>query len=96
MIRTIRNVLQSLLGRQTLNDESLLTLIAEIESIINSRPLVPISFSYSNQEPLTPNHLPLLRNSPNLPPGLFSKDDCYSKRRWVQAQYLANQFWLQW
>ena len=96
MIRTIRKVLQSLLGRQTLNDESLLTLMAEVESIINSRPLVPICFSDSNQEPLTPNHLLLLRNSPNLPPGLFSKDDCYSKRRWAQVQYLANQFWRQW
>ena len=89
----IRKVLQSLLGRQTLNDESLLTLTAEVESIINSRPLVPISFSDSNQEPLTPNHLLLLRNSPNLPPGLFSKDACYLKRRWAQVQYLANQFW---
>ncbi len=45
MIRTIRKIFQNLLGRQILNDEGLLTFIAEVESIINSRPLVPISFS---------------------------------------------------
>ena len=96
MIRTIRKVLRSLLENQSMNDESCLTLMAEIESIINSRPLVPISFSDSSQEPLTPNHLLLMQGSPNLPPGLFTKDDNYSKRRWAQVQYLSNQFWRQW
>ena len=32
----------------------------------------------------------------NLPPGLFSSEDCYSGRRWAQIQFLANQFWRRW
>ena len=32
----------------------------------------------------------------SIPPGLFSKNDCYVKRRWAQIQYLANQFWKRW
>ena len=96
MIRRIRKIFQNLLGSQVLNDEDLLTLMAEVESIINSRPLVPISFSDTSQEPLTPNHLLLLRATPNLPPGLFCKEDCYSKRRWAQVQFMANQFWRGW
>ena len=96
MIRSIRRILGGLLGNQTLNDENCLTLMAEVESILNSRPLVPISFTDLEQEPLTPNHLLLLRESPNLPPGIFSKDSCYSRRRWAQVQYLANQFWQRW
>ena len=93
MIRSTRRILQSILERQSLNDESCLTLMAEVEGIINSRPLVPVSVSDTSQEPLTPNHLILLRSNPNLPHGLFSKNDCYVKRRWAQIQYLANQFW---
>ena len=96
MIRSIRRILGGLLGNQTLNDENCLTLMAEVESILNSRPLVPISFTDLEQEPLTPNHLLLLRESPNLPPGIFSKDSCYLRRRWAQVQYLANQFWQRW
>ena len=66
------------------------------QSLINSRPLVPISFSDISQEPLTPNHLLLLRGTPNLPPGLFLENDCYSRKRWAQVQFLANQFWRRW
>ena len=96
MIRSVRKILSNILGKQTLNDESCLTFMAEVESIINSRPLVPISFSDISQEPLTPNHLLLFRGTPNLPPGLFLQNDCYSRKRWAQVQFLANQFWRRW
>jgi len=96
MIRSIRKFLQSLFESQTLNDEGCLTLMVEVEAIINSQPLVPISFTDTSQEPLTPNHLLLLQGNPNLPPGLFSSEDCYSRRRWAQIQFLANKFWRRW
>lgn len=47
-------------------------------------------------EPLTPNHLLLLKTKPSLPPGVFNEDDCYSKRRWRQVQYMADVFWRRW
>ena len=31
-----------------------------------------------------------------MPPGVFSKSDCYGKRRWKQIQYLADIFWKRW
>jgi hypothetical protein len=31
-----------------------------------------------------------------LPPGVFSKKDCYIKRKWKQIQYLADLFWSRW
>ena len=92
LIRSVRRILSSLLTSQSISDEVLLTVMAEAESIVNSRPLVPIIFE-PGEEPLTPNHLLLLRGNANLPPGLFEKKECYPRRRWRQAQYLANQFW---
>ena len=70
--------------------------MTEVESILNSRPLIPVTFDLTDDEPLTPNHLLLLRGNSNLPPGLFEKKDCYARRRWAQAQYLADQFWRRW
>ena len=96
MIRFIRKILQSILWKNTLNDEGCLTFIAQVEAIINSRPLVPVSYFVISQEPLTSNHLLLLRGNPNFPPSFFSEDDCCSKRRWAQIQFFANQFWRRW
>ena len=70
--------------------------MAEVEGILNSRPLVPIVIDPQAHEPLTPNHLLLLRGHPNLPPGLFDKRDSYGKRKWAQIQYLACRFWSRW
>ena len=39
MIRSIRKILRSLLGSQIVDDETLLTRMAEVEKILNDRPL---------------------------------------------------------
>lgn len=31
-----------------------------------------------------------------MPPGVFSKEDNYSRRRWRQVQHLSNVFWSRW
>ena len=67
--------------------------MTEVEWIINSRPLVSITMDFSDNEPLTPNHLLLLKANPNMLPGLFDQKHCYVRRRWAQAQFLVDQFW---
>ena len=78
---------------QTLDDERLLTLLCEVEQIVNGRPLTKVSDDPNDAEALTPNHLLLLQPGPGLPPGIFNENDCYTKRHWRQAQYLADVFW---
>jgi hypothetical protein len=73
-----------------------MTIMCEVESIMNSRPLTKVSDDPKDLEALTPNHLLLLRPGTSLPPGIFSQSDLYSKRRWRQAQYLSNVFWRRW
>ena len=94
MIRSMRRILGALIQSQALNDENFLTLLAEVEGIINSRPLVPVTFEPHNEEPLTANHLLLLRGNPALPPGEFSGNK--HNRRWMQVQHMADQFWSRW
>ena len=95
-IRSVRKVMKALMHQQTLDDESLATLMCEVEAIVNGRPITKLSNDPNDSEPLTPNHLLLLRNGPVVPPGTFKKDDNYSRRRWRQVQYLANVFWRRW
>ena len=95
-IRSIRKILRALLGQQLVSDEMLRTLMSEVEGILNGRPLTPVSSDPKDLDPLTPNHLLLLRANPNLPPGVFNKEEMYSKRRWRQVQYMANIFWKRW
>jgi len=94
-IRTVRKVLTALLKEQTLTDEGLLTLMCEVESIVNGRPMTKISDDPRDCEALTPNHLLLLRSGPVLPPAALVKEDQYSSR-WRQVQYLADVFWRRW
>ncbi|XP_063049984.1 uncharacterized protein LOC134444684 [Engraulis encrasicolus] len=96
LIRSVRQVLNSTLHQQTTDDEGLQTLFCEVEAILNSRPLSTVSSDPYDLEPLTPNHLLLLKTTPTLPPGVFQKSDIYAKRRWKQVQYMADLFWLRW
>jgi len=94
-IRSVRKILSVLLKQQCVDDEALMTLMCIVESIINSRPLTAVSDDHRDSEPLTPNHLLLLRAGPTVPPGLFVVQDVY-RRRWRQVQYLADVFWKRW
>ncbi|XP_068704618.1 uncharacterized protein [Montipora foliosa] len=95
-IRTIKKILRSLLREQITDDESLPTLMCEVESILNSRPISAVSSDPCDLEALTPNHLLLLKFEAPLPPGLFQHKDLLSRRRWRQVQYLADVFWRRW
>lgn len=96
MIRSVRQVLSGILRAQVVNDETLRTVLCEVEAILNDRPITKVPDGHGDLEALTPNHLLLLKRNPSLPPGCFDKQDLYSSRRWRQVQYLANLFWKRW
>jgi hypothetical protein len=96
MIRTTRRILEMLLAEQVVGDECLLTLMAEVEKIMNDRPLTSPSSDATDLDPLTPNDLLLLRANHSIPPGVYDKLSTYSRRWYHQAQYLAGVFWKRW
>ena len=95
MIRSVRKIMQSLMNEQSFTDETLHTLLCEVECIINNRPLVPVSADPKDELPITPNHILHLR-SVNLLDGDSNDTDMCGPKRWKQAAYLAERFWRRW
>ena len=98
-IRTTRRILNTLLREHgnRLDDESLHTLMYEVESIINSRPITSTSSDSKDPYPLSPSQILTMKTSIVLPPaGKFQRHDVYMRRRWRRVQYLCNLFWSRW
>ena len=78
-IRSVRKILESLLKTHgaSLSDESLQTLLVEVEAIKNSRPLTTNLLSDANSLiPLSPINLLTMKSKVVMPPpGVFSTPD---------------------
>lgn len=96
LIRSTRKALKAILGESLVDEEVAYTVLTEVESVLNSRPLCAASDDPSDFEPLTPSHLLLQRPAQALPPGVFVNEDIYCRKKWKQAQLLTNHFWKRW
>ena len=99
-IRSARPILNSLLETHgsKLTEESLQTLVVEVEAIVNSRPLTTEVINYATSlAPLSPNQ-PCYNEikSRMPPPGDFTTPDRYSRKQWRRVQHVANGFWDRW
>ena len=96
-IRSAKAILGSLLKThgESLDDESLLTVMTEVEGILNSRPLtVEVLNHPTSLQPLSPvNILTMKSKVVSPPPGEFPKPDIYSRKLWGHIQHIANEFW---
>ena len=99
-IRSARSILASILRTHgnSLNEESFRTYMAEVESVINSRPLsVDVVSDSASLAPITPNSILTMKSKITMPPpGVFESAEVYSKRHWRRIQHLINEFWTRW
>ena len=81
---------------RVLTDDQLYTLLTEVESILNSRPITHLSNNPDDLDPLTPNHI-LLGLHKNWPFVVTSDEkDITSRRMWRQVQAISQMFWERW
>lgn len=86
IIGSILNI-RSLLGSQIVSNVTLLTRIAEVETILNDSRLTPPTSDSKDPEPLSPSKLLLKLLPPNvcLHPWEPNNADIYGSKRWKQA-----------
>ena len=96
LVRSAKRALTTVLGDRAVDDETLRTVVTEVEALLNGRPLTYISTDPDDYQPLTPNHFLIGRASPQLPPGVFVDGDLCGRRRWKHTQVLIDHIWRRW
>ena len=95
LICSVQKILHAMIGEHLVNEETLVTFLVEVEKILNSRPITCVSSDPSDLEPLTPNHILLLRHNQCSAPSEFEDSDKF-RARWKRVHILANEFWARW
>lgn len=71
----------------------LLTVLLEVEAMLNSKPLDYVSTDMADIDPVAPNNLLMGRPDGSLPQVVFPNTEILSRRRWRHSQVLADHFW---
>ena len=92
-IKSLKRHLRRVFGQQRLRNEELLTILHQIEAILNSRPLTPLSSDPNDLSPLTPTHF--------LIGGSFSPQPLSDRKfslngRFRLLQQIQKDFWDAW
>ena len=96
MVASVKRALRAVLGRVIVSEETMNTVIVEVESIVNNRPLTHVSTDGTDLEAITLNHILFGHLACSLPPGLHNTADLPCKRSWREAQCISGQFWRRW
>ncbi|XP_062548041.1 uncharacterized protein LOC134213248 [Armigeres subalbatus] len=98
LVRSVKVALTAIQdGGQKLDDEALLTFLAEAEGIVNCRPLTYLPLDSIEQEALTPNHFLLGSSSGVRLPVVQTTDEVsLLKGSWTAIQRYLDTFWKRW
>jgi len=89
LIQSAKAALKGVLHGLKLTDEVLLTAMAEVEEILNNRPLTHLSVDPTDMQPITSNHLLFGRPCPSSPFDVENESEVNSRKRVKQAQSIA-------
>ncbi len=99
MVASVKDCLRKVLGNARLSFDELATLLTEVESTLNSRPLT-YEYDEAEEEVLTPSHLIYGRRLKTLPDDIVEPDDamgednCSSRFKYLSTR--LQHFWNRW
>lgn len=95
-VQSFKYHFKRVVGSSVLTFEEFLTISIQIEGILNSRPLSPLSADFDNFEVLTPGHFLIGKPIIGLPePNLLDVRDNLLNR-WERRQKMVQQIWKNW
>lgn len=92
-VKTAKYHLKRIAGNSSLTFEELYTLFAQIEAIMNSRPITSMSADPSDLSALTPGHFLVGRPLTSLPSPIIQRGGL---NRYKLIERLKNHFWSRW
>ncbi|XP_059055449.1 uncharacterized protein LOC131849394 [Achroia grisella] len=95
-VKSVKSHLKRIVGNLSLTFEGLYTVITEIEAVLNSRPLLPMSSDISDCKYLTPGHFLIGTAMTSLPEIDYSYKDISKLKFWQILSKLKQDFWKAW
>lgn len=101
MIRTVKTALRKILGKTSLSTSELETVLVEIESVVNSRPITFVYNDPNEPSPISPSHFLVGERLTSAPPCKLNFDpSCNSRKLFVKKynyrEKLLEHFWKRW
>ena len=96
MVKVTKRALKAVIKERTFTDDALYTIMTEVESTVNSRPLTNVCDNIDDYEALTSNHFLLGQRSNNTPVINNKEVDVTVRRTWKAVQAATNSFWSRW
>ncbi|XP_065080890.1 uncharacterized protein LOC135703571 [Ochlerotatus camptorhynchus] len=96
LIRSLKKNLMAICPSRKPSEEVLRSLLTEVESTLNSRPLTHVPIDNESSPALTPNHFLLGSSDGSKPFTSLDDSGALLKQNWRTSQALANQFWKRW
>lgn len=94
-VKSAKHHLRRVMGNSNLTFEEITTLFAQVEAILNSRPLYPLSSCPNDLIYLTPGHFLIGRQLTALPPPhMDCKDNAL--KRYARLESIRLHFWKRW
>lgn len=95
-VKSLKRHTTRLLHNTTLTYEAFTTCLAEIEAILNSRPITPLSSDPSDLNALTPGHFLIGDAITSIPERDFSDTKPGRLSNWQHIQQIRQHFWSRW
>ncbi|GBO43766.1 hypothetical protein AVEN_38343-1, partial [Araneus ventricosus] len=95
-VKSLKGHLKRVVGNTILTHEEFFTIITQVEAVLNSRPLCPLSEDPNDDLALTPAHFLVGTSLACLPEPHFKETPMNRLSRWELVQKLAQTFWSKW
>lgn len=95
-VKSAKYHLARIVGGQNLTFEEMSTVLCEIEAVLNSRPLVPLSADPNDMTYLSPGHFLVGTPLNSFPITNLSDINVNMLTRWQMIQQMREHFWTRW
>lgn len=95
-VKSVKYHLKRVIGDSTLTYEEMNTLLTQIEAVLNSRPLSPLSDDPDDLTALTPGHFLIGTALSIIPEPSLNEVNKSRLSRWQLLRQMLNSFWTRW
>nr|CAI5846059.1 unnamed protein product [Callosobruchus analis] len=95
-IKSVKHHIRRVIGNKALTFEEFATVLTQIEAVLNSRPLCPLSEDPDDVNALTPGHFIIGKNLTSLPEYNINAIAENRLTKWQHMQQMVQHYWQRW